>query len=72
MRKIATLAIAASMAVAALAPAAFANNPHCTTGKDFSSSMKVEAQDKTVKGKDKIANAYEDCNVYVPTDDSGF
>ena len=70
MRKIATLAMAATMAVAALAPAAFANNsPHCTT-KDFAPSMKVQAQDKTVKGKDKIANAYVACNT--PDNPGGF
>ena len=69
MRKIATLAIAASMAVAAFAPAAFANNPHCIE-KDFAPSMKVQAQDKTVKGKNKIANAYIACNT--PDNPSGF
>lgn len=72
MRKIATLAMAATMAMAALAPAAFANNPNCTNGKDFSSSMKVQAQDKSVKGKQKILNAYTDCTfVEVPEEDDG-
>lgn len=67
MRKIATLATATALALAALAPAAFANNPNCTQ-KDFASSMQVAAQDKGVKGKDKIAQAYVDCNA---TDDGG-
>lgn len=67
MRKIATLATATALALAALAPAAFANNPNCTQ-KDFASSMQVAAQDKSQKGKAKIAFAYADCSA---TDDDG-
>ena len=61
MRKIATLALASALSIAALAPAAFANNPNCAT-KDFAPIMKSIAKDKSVKGNDKIALAYELCS----------
>lgn len=70
MRKITTLILAVAMAVAALAPAAFANNKHCST-KDFAPIMKVEARDNA-KGKDKIASAYAECNAPIDGGGGGF
>ncbi|MDH5505434.1 MAG: hypothetical protein OEY98_15580 [Acidimicrobiia bacterium] len=66
MRKIATLALASALSIAALAPAAFANNPNCNGVKEFAPIMKEIAKDKTVKGSDKIAQAYELCSYVAP------
>ncbi len=60
MRKIATLALAAALSIAALAPAAFAKPANCS-GKDFAASMKVAAHDKSLKGSEKNAWASLDC-----------
>ncbi len=60
MRKIATLALASALSIAAIAPAAFAKPADCT-GKDFAASMKIAAQDKSLKGAEKNAWASVDC-----------
>ena len=60
MRKIATLALASALSIAAIAPAAFAKPADCT-GKDFAASMKVAAQNKDLKGSEKNAWASVDC-----------
>ena len=60
MRKIATLALASALSIAAIAPAAFAKPADCT-GKDFAASMKVAAQNKDLKGSEKNAWAALDC-----------
>jgi len=60
MRKIATLALAAGLSIAALAPAAFAKPAACD-GKVFAASMKVAAQDKSLKGGEKNTWASTDC-----------
>ena len=61
MRKIATLALASALSIAALAPAAFANNPNCNGVKEFAPIMKEIAKDKTIKGNEKITEAYDLC-----------
>ncbi len=67
MRKIATLALAAALSIAALAPAAFAKPADCT-GKDFAASMKIAAQDKSLKGAEK--NAWASINCAGPTEEA--
>ncbi len=64
MRKIATLALAAALSIAALAPAAFAKPDGCT-GKDFAASMKIAAHNKDLKGAEKNAWASTDCLPHV-------
>ena len=60
MRKIATLALAAALSIAAIAPAAFAKPADCT-GKDFAASMKIAAQDKSHQGRQQ-KNAWASTN----------
>ncbi len=59
MRKIATLALAAALSIAALAPAAFASQGDCT-GKDFAASMKVAAQTRASRAPEKNAWASDE------------
>ena len=60
MRKIATLALAAGLSIAALAPAAFAKPANCD-GKAFATSMKIAAHMTDQKGSAKNAWATTDC-----------
>lgn len=66
MRKIATLALASALSIAAIAPAAFAKPADCT-GKDFAASMKVVAHNNDEKGSAKNFWASKDC---LPPDES--
>ncbi len=78
MRKIATLALAAGLSIAALAPAAFANNPNCNGVKDFAPIMKTVAQQrdadgkKMYKGNEQITAAYSQCSYEAPPTSGGF
>lgn len=59
MRKIATLALAAGLSIAALAPAAFANQGECT-GKQFANAIQT-AQESGKRGQEKKAWASTEC-----------
>lgn len=59
MRKIATLALAAGLSIAALAPAAFANQGECT-GKQFANAIQT-AQELGKRGQEKKAWASDTC-----------
>ncbi|MBK5267650.1 MAG: hypothetical protein JJE47_09480 [Acidimicrobiia bacterium] len=59
MRKIATLALAAGLSIAALAPAAFANQGECT-GKQFANAIQT-AQELGNRGQEKKAWASDHC-----------
>jgi len=56
MRKSAAIILAVFLALAAMAPAAFAAKP-AVHGKDLAPVMRDVAQDSSVKGADKIATA---------------
>lgn len=58
MRKSAAIILAVFLALAAMAPAAFAAKPD-VHGKDLAPVMREVAQDRTVQGSDKIATARE-------------
>jgi hypothetical protein len=58
MRKSAAIILAAFLALAAMAPAAFAAKPD-VQGKDLAPIMREVAQNSDIKGSDKIATARE-------------
>ena len=59
MRKIATLALAAALSIAALAPAAFAKQGDCS-GKEFAAHIQA-AQQEGKRGQDKKGQAVGLC-----------
>lgn len=59
MRKIATLALASALSIAALAPAAFAGQGECT-GKQFAGYVQ-QAQQDGLRGQAKKSFATENC-----------
>ena len=68
MRKIATLALAAALSIAALAPAAFAKPADCT-GKDFASGIQAAQQDGR-RGQAKKDAAITSCLGHESTTDT--
>jgi len=66
MRKTAAIILAVFLALAAMAPAAFAAKPD-VHGKDLAPVMREVAQDRTIKGSDKIATAREMAAPVAPT-----
>ena len=70
MRKSAAIILAVFLALAAMAPAAFAAKPD-VHGKDLAPVMQEVAQDRSVHGSDKIATARELASAPVTTTTSG-
>ncbi len=65
MRKIATLALAAALSIAALAPAAFAKPAACD-GKAFADGIQ-QGQAEGLRGQDKKAWASSNCGGTIVT-----
>ena len=69
MRKIATLALAAALSIAALAPAAFAGQGTCS-GKAFAASIQ-QAQTDGFRGQAKKIEALKACSPESPSTGGG-